>query len=246
MMKILAIGNSFSQDACAYIHQIAESAGIETKIVNLYIGGCPLERHVQNITEDAAAYSYELNGNVHTGIKISIKDALLEEEWDYVTMQQSSPKSGFPESYHPFLDTLSEYVKQYAPNAKQIIHETWAYEATTQSGAYSYYGRNQVVMYGAVTAAYHEAADHLGVDIIRVGELIQALRSDAAFDIKNGGIALTRDGNHLSIPYGRYAAGALWFEKLIGGDITKTSFIPEGADTYLINRIKPYVKNFKD
>ena len=45
MMKILAIGNSFSEDASAYIHQMAESAGYDVQIVNLYIGGCPLERH---------------------------------------------------------------------------------------------------------------------------------------------------------------------------------------------------------
>lgn len=44
-LKILAIGNSFSEDATRYLHQLANAAGIDTKIVNLYIGGCPLERH---------------------------------------------------------------------------------------------------------------------------------------------------------------------------------------------------------
>ena len=39
MKKILAIGNSFSVDATEYLHQMAAAAGIETKVVNLYIGG---------------------------------------------------------------------------------------------------------------------------------------------------------------------------------------------------------------
>ena len=39
-MKILAIGNSFSQDATAYLHRMAEAGGMETKIVNLFIPGC--------------------------------------------------------------------------------------------------------------------------------------------------------------------------------------------------------------
>lgn len=40
MIKILAIGNSFSQDATHYLHQIGEADNIELKVVNLYIGGC--------------------------------------------------------------------------------------------------------------------------------------------------------------------------------------------------------------
>jgi len=42
-MKILAIGNSFSQDSTAYVEDIAESAGRrEIVAANLYIGGFPL------------------------------------------------------------------------------------------------------------------------------------------------------------------------------------------------------------
>lgn len=40
-MKILAIGNSFSQDATAYLHRMAEAGGMETKIVNLFIPAVP-------------------------------------------------------------------------------------------------------------------------------------------------------------------------------------------------------------
>lgn len=44
-MKILAIGNSFSEDAMYYLKNIADADGVEVKAVNLYIGGCNLERH---------------------------------------------------------------------------------------------------------------------------------------------------------------------------------------------------------
>ena len=37
-VKILAIGNSFSQDATYYLQKIAMSDGIDAKVVNLYIG----------------------------------------------------------------------------------------------------------------------------------------------------------------------------------------------------------------
>ena len=110
MIKILSIGNSFSQDAQAYVHQIAASAGIETKVVNLYIGGCSLERHYNNITENAVAYNYELNGNTHMGRTVSIMEGLIEEDWDFVTLQQASAVSGLPATYHPYLEELSAYV----------------------------------------------------------------------------------------------------------------------------------------
>ena len=246
MIKILAVGNSFSQDACAYLHQIAASGGVESKVVNLYIGGCSLERHIKNTRagDDEELYSYELNGCTTEGHMVSILDGVLDDEWDFVTMQQASIDSGFPATYHPYLEELSAYVKKYAPNARQVIHETWAYEQTLRSPSSKRYGYSQKMMYASVTAAYHEAADFLGVDMIRSGELVQALRSDPCFDITGGGMPITRDGYHVSIPYGRYALGALWFEKLMGGDIFKTSFIPEGADAYVINRIKKYVKEF--
>lgn len=65
-MNVLCIGNSFSQDATRYLHQIAEAAEDALKVVNLYIGGCPLRRHYNNILEDAKAYAMEFNG-VNTG-----------------------------------------------------------------------------------------------------------------------------------------------------------------------------------
>ena len=40
VVKILAIGNSFSQDAVEqYLHELAEAEGISTIIGNMYIGG---------------------------------------------------------------------------------------------------------------------------------------------------------------------------------------------------------------
>ena len=56
MKKILAIGNSFSRNACRHVHQIAASGGVELTVVNLYIGGCSLARHWENVEQDAVAY----------------------------------------------------------------------------------------------------------------------------------------------------------------------------------------------
>ena len=155
MIKVLAIGNSFSQDAETYIHQIAAASGIELMMSNLYIGGCPLERHHQNLDEDAAAYEYTKTG-AETRMA-SIREALEEEKWDYVTMQQVSGLSGLYETYQPHLSILSEYVKKYAPQAEQLIHETWAYEIDSVHSQFGNYDSDQFKMYMALRAAYEQA-----------------------------------------------------------------------------------------
>ena len=102
MMKILAIGNSFSQDAVSYLHQIAAAGGTDVKVVNLYIGGCPLITHWENVEQDAKQYIYERNGASEERM-VSIREALEEEAWDIVTLQQASAFSGRFDTYEPYL-----------------------------------------------------------------------------------------------------------------------------------------------
>ena len=53
-VRILAIGNSFSEDAVEeHLYNLAKEEGVPVIIGNMYIGGCPLERHVNNARKDA-------------------------------------------------------------------------------------------------------------------------------------------------------------------------------------------------
>lgn len=99
-MKVLSIGNSFSQDAQRYLHRLAKHEGVELKTVNLYIGGCSLQRHYINMLDDNAAYDFEFNGE-QTGIKVSIRQALASDDWEFITLQQASHFSGKYETYLP-------------------------------------------------------------------------------------------------------------------------------------------------
>ena len=77
-MNILAIGNSFSQDATHYLAGLAAADGTVMRVYNLYIGGCSLERHWQNIEGDRRDYQYQLNGR-KTDRYVSIGEVLAEE-----------------------------------------------------------------------------------------------------------------------------------------------------------------------
>lgn len=229
MIKVLAIGNSFSDDARTYIPQIAAASGIELVFGNLYIGGCSLERHHQNMTEDAVAYSYTKTGA--EGREASIREALIEEKWDVVTMQQASHFSGLYETYQPYLTELSAYVKKYAPQAEQVIHETWAYEITSTHPNFPTYDCDQKKMYLQLRSAYDHAAASLGgVRIIPAGDAMQIARSHPMFDYANGGKSLNRDGFHASWTHGRYLIGLTWVEMLTGADLTDNPFVPVKED----------------
>ena len=84
-MNILSIGNSFSEDATRYLHRIAKRGEAEINNVNLYIGGCSLERHARNMHSEKPSYEIQYNGE-NTGFYISLKDALLNRHWDYATL----------------------------------------------------------------------------------------------------------------------------------------------------------------
>ena len=95
-MNILSIGNSFSMDAQKWFHAIAVSDGVtDINSANLYRGGCNLRRHCENINGNVADYMYQQNGE-NTDRMITVDEALSLCEWDYITIQQVSSKSGFP------------------------------------------------------------------------------------------------------------------------------------------------------
>lgn len=229
MIKVLAIGNSFSEDAEAYTSQIAAASGVELMFGNLYIGGCPLERHHQNMLENAPAYRYTKTGAESR--TASILDALKEESWDFVTMQQASHYSGLYETYQPFLTELSAYVREHAPQAEQLIHETWAYEVDSGHAGFADYDRDQAKMYLQIRSAYeHAAASIGGARIIPAGDAIQIARAHPAFRYPEGGKSLNRDGYHASWTHGRYLIALVWVETLTGLNLTGNSFVPVRED----------------
>ncbi len=225
-LKVLAIGNSFSEDATRYVHQLAKAAGIETKFVNLYIGGCPLERHWKNIETNEAAYVYQLNGII-TERRVSIDEALEEEAWDYITTQQASHDSGWMVSYEPFLGLIVEHLKEKVPAAKICLHETWAYEIDSTHVNFMRYNRNQQEMYDKLHACYTQMADKYNLVLIPSGSIIQKVRQLTDFCVPEGGLSLCRDGFHMSFDYGRYLLACIWVKKLTGISLKDVRYVPE-------------------
>ena len=215
-MKLLSIGNSFSQDAQEWLHKIAVANGVELETTNLMIGGCSLETHWNNMNSGEAAYYLEQNAQ-NMNRMINLEDALAMEDWDVITVQQASHYSGMPQTYVPYITELVAYVREKCPNAKIYFHQTWAYEIDSEHGDFPYYNRDQKEMYRRICDCAEMASRVIDAPILPSGPVVQYLRENAPeFDYKNGALSLNRDGFHLSWDYGRYAAAATWLKVLSG------------------------------
>ena len=206
-MNILAIGNSFSQDATTYLHQVAKADGEDITVINLYIGGCSLERHYKNIMADAPEYDLQFNG-VSTKVKVSIRQVLISRKWDYIVTQQCSPECTVYGSYQPYLDKLAEYIHFYAPEAELIIQQTWAYERDSERLNTLMGYSDPEFMYRDLKDAYDKAAASIGARLIPCGE--------AFIRLARRGIVHHRDTFHASRGLGRYTLALVWYETLLG------------------------------
>jgi len=176
-LKVLAVGNSFSANALHYFGDIVKASGNSVIASNAMIGGCDFERHMRH------ADAFEANpddpvGRPYPGKK-SLKDLLTAQAWDYVTIQQASPKSFKPETFHPHADRLIAYIKKYAPQAEIVIHETWAYRDDHPFWGLTNF--NTDVMYKGVRSAYDGLAKDTGFRLIPCGDAMETARRDTAW-----------------------------------------------------------------
>lgn len=225
VVKILAVGNSFSRDAVEQnLWDLAHADSVDIIVANLYIGGCPISRHADNARDNAAAYEYRKIGT--DGIRrqtnnVRLGDALLEEAWDVVTVQQASHDSGQLNTYERLPELLA-YIRARVPfYTKILFHQTWAYETGSTHSGFARYGNSQQKMFQAIEYCSLQAVktNHLQ-GLIPVGWALQEARSTALGD------HLCRDGYHLNA-LGQYVAACTWYEYVLGHKVRGNDYAPE-------------------
>ena len=233
MMKILAIGNSFSEDCTAYLERMTKDAYVR----NLYIGGCSLARHASNLQGDVAAYQLQKDAKMLGTRLVSANWALLSDTWDVVTVQQVSGDSGIYESYGNALRTVLAFVRALSPNARIVWNQTWAYASYSAHPHFPRYGCDRERMHAQIDEVAHRIAKENGLEIVETGRAIDFLRKN----LEEDGTELCRDGFHLSLDYGRYAAAYTWASYF---GLEARDFVPEGADRARIERIRTLLDGY--
>lgn len=192
-VRVFAVGNSFSGDATRMLGELAKAGGHTLVLGTGSIPGGTMRQHWEKVTK------HEADPQDPDGLyssKKSLRQALSEQRWDFVTLQQASFFSHDPATYRPFGPALYGYVRALAPGAEILVHQTWAYRvddprfsvATPRPGEPG----TQRAMYEGLTRAYEGFAGELGARLLPVGDAFfradtdptWGYKPDPAFDAK--------------------------------------------------------------
>ena len=225
LIKVLAVGNSFSQDAVEqYLYELAAAQGDSLVIGNAYIGGCSIDTHYDNLLNEKPAYVYRkvVGGVKSVKKKATLQSIIRDEQWDIITLQQASQLSGISSSFGN-LAQLKRLILSYTTNlhVQFMWHMTWAYAEDFTQDRFAPYDYDQRKMYSAIVSTMQNVLPAVGgfVRIIPSGIAIQLAR------YRMGDI-LNRDGFHLSYTLGRYTAACTWCEVLTGRIIDGNRYWP--------------------
>lgn len=186
-VRLLTIGNSFSRNATNHLDDLAAAGGHTLIHRPIVVGGASLELHATK------AQKHEADPTDKDGLYTSgrsLKDELLADKWDYVTIQQASIKSHDPATYQPFADWLAAYIAKHAATAKLLVHQTWAYRVDdprfTNPSAKPGEPKTQEEMYHSLTNAYRALAKKLGSGIVPVGDAFFLADTDVDWGFRPG------------------------------------------------------------
>lgn len=228
-MNILCIGNSFSRDTVQHIGHIAKSAGMaDFRFANLYIGGCSINRHFRNVTENLAEYRYSFTTNGEWEAQeepVTVAEALQKGPWDIISIQHGTgDRSRYtsPESYVNLAPLISCVKEAYGAPVEIAFNMAWVGERDRVHHEITSYGGDVELMFKNLTKLTREIVLPLVDYVSPAGTAIQNLRSCVDK-------SLTRDGFHLSYDLGRYTAGLTFLKTLCDPDLSAVSWAPEGV-----------------
>ena len=233
-LKILAIGNSFSDNTMSQCYQIAQKMGIQNiKLGVLYIGACTVYRHWLNATQDAPAYEYRVNtdGTWKTTPDTKMRDAITSDHWDYIILSHGNDSSykggsldasGAPSGIgYQKLGDLIAYVRGFAGSDTIFAwNMTWAYSGDDTTTDYIACGKDTSLLYSKLVEATQKyVLPYREISIILpTGTAIQNIRSSYLQES-----AMAGDGHHLN-PYGSYVAGLTLLKMLTGLSIEHVGY----------------------
>ena len=124
-IKILSIGNSYSEDALSYVPFILENMNVDA---NLQIGilcksGGTLAQHVNgfvNQLPNYVYYHYDGGGAWQNLGEHTIQYGLDNYDWDYILFQQVSYNAPNWSTYQPSLNTLIDLISNYLDYSVQF------------------------------------------------------------------------------------------------------------------------------
>ncbi len=225
-LKVLHIGNSYTDDATALLEQIATHSGADLSNICLYKATrgsgsfkswCDIYNNkddqyywVSKVLGGLYARVYTGKGMPHNGLLF--KELLSTERWDLIIIQPVSGEAPYYENWQSDadgdLEDFLEILHREQPQAAigfALVHSYWDhYERNLEHSSHKRWQK-------IAQAVKSLRSDHDIALVIPYGTAIENLRKTAL----NNDYDLTRDGTHLAHGLGRYTAACCYYEALI-------------------------------
>ena len=231
-INLLMIGNSFCYYFVQELYGVAEAAGVELNVTNLYEAGCYVSEHWEWLTNPIAGkdkYQFWLTNDMgrykHGDIRTSY-EALPYADWDVITLQQHFG-SGVKDydaalaKCQPYTKNLYDYLKANHPDSKLYWQTTWAYQVGHESMPSE---ADQILRQNNIIAVSKTLAEESGVDVVPSG---QAWKIARANPLVGDGLCRTDLYHDGDVGGGQYLNACVWFEVLTGKSCIGNTWRPD-------------------
>ena len=226
-LKVLHIGNSYTNDVTALLPLVTRASGSDTSRMCLYKLTRPAAsfRSWVDMWNDEDSEPCTLT-KVMGGMEISVtpgtaeagdgslwRRLLTEEQWDLIVIQQRSIFAPYYDQLtgHDrggYLEELLSLLATYQPFAKvgwTLVHSYWGEYADNEE-------HSSLRRWEMIAESSRRLCEDYGIDfVIPYGTAVQNLRTTSL----NNAYDLTRDGQHCALGLCQYAAACCYYEALI-------------------------------
>ena len=225
-LRILDIGNSFTDDAVAYLKRIADSSKTDLSNICIYKLMRPsasYKRFVDcyNGKDKGKFYYKKVVGDIECPLTITssadkqnnqllFKDVLTSYKWDKIVIHQLSNYSDDFERWLTngdggYLKELLDIIRKHQPNAEVGYLLPHVAFKQAENG-------NTKERWFNVMTSYQKLKDLYGVDfVIPYGTAIENLRTT----VYNDEFGLCRDGHHIAFGLARYTAACAYYQSVL-------------------------------
>lgn len=226
-LKVLDIGNSYTNDATSYLKQIVNASGSNIDDMCLYkaIRGAGSFKTWYNTYYDKDNSTYTINkvlgginANITTGTGEKkdgslFREALENENWDVIIIHQVSNYAPYYDKWGTtgtggYLNELLALLKEKQPQAKigfLLIHSYWDNYSGNKEGS-------SFERWKLIAESVKNLCSNYDIDfVIPYGTAVENLR----YSSLNNEFDLTRDGTHCGHGLCRYTAACCYYEALI-------------------------------
>lgn len=245
---VLALSNSYGQDAFRQLPSVAKAAGVDLYAVASYRGGCSFAQHFEYMNGNGTYPSrtiYYPDGTKSVEENVSFDDVLNTPgfTWDHITLQSRSVEAyDYATYWKPYLVQIADYIKEAIPTSEVMMYQTWVRDSdTAQTDDYTAYliegleyEQIRPKLFETLKANYFTAAEAIGNPgrIVPVGEAVNYAVGTLGFPEYEK----DADGNYLNsrgmykdktchlTTLGQALNALTWYEYITGNDARENPY----------------------